>query len=101
MATLAELLTTTAEDPDLEAIRNFLKTQMGDVRASLFSAEADRAYWLNSKVVDDRKPMDEERKLKGKIAEQVTQNLLAKYNAFEARLKALPEVASEVPLPSE
>lgn len=91
MATLDSLLSPDPSDPDLEQLRGFLRQQMAETRAALINADAERAFWQESRVVDDRPAMAEERELKGRLQEQVIQNLLAKYNSFERRLAGLPQ----------
>jgi hypothetical protein len=95
MATLESLLTPTAGDADLEPLRGYIRQQMAETRAALISADAERAFWQDAAIVDDRPVMAEERATKGRLQEQVIQNLLAKYNALEARFSSLPAADSE------
>lgn len=91
MATLESLLTPTAGDADIEPLRQYLRQQMAETRAQLINADAERAFWQDAAIIDDRPAMAEERAMKGKLQEQVIQNLLAKYNQLETRLNALPD----------
>jgi hypothetical protein len=94
MITLESLLSPQPGDADAEPLRQFLRQQMAETRAQLISADAERAFWQDAAIVDDRPAMAEERAMKGKLQEQVIQNLYAKYCSLSVRYLALPEPAT-------
>lgn len=84
MATLNDLLTPRAGDPDLPALREFLKHEMTDARAAAMREAASRAAWETLPEDDGQRVTELER------SEKTMAALLAKYNDLERRFKGLP-----------
>jgi len=91
MANLNDLLTPKAGDKDIPALRGFLAREMSDTRGLMLRVAAEKAFFEG--LGPEHAEYDQG------IAQKDEQliGLLAKYNDFEARLKALPADPKPVP----